>query len=292
VSARASLSRVELIPPQRQMLWRWPAVVNFVLGGLGAGWYAIALLAAGLERSPAVTVASWAAPALVLAGFAAVASEAGRPLRGLRVLTRVRTSWMSRELALGVTFVLLVVLDLALRLWWCRALALVAALLLAVAQGFILRHARGVPAWDVSLMPTLFLLSALLSGGGAWLAMEALGGRPIGPWRLVALLALVGVGFAAWTRYLNWSSDRVFVRAVAPLQERRAAAAIEQFGYIAPLVLGLLAIAVPGAALLLLALAGLSLIAGQVNAKARLILLVGRLRPITLDIELRDRRGS
>ena len=289
---RASLSRVELIPPQRQMLWGWPAVVNFVLGGLGAGWYAIALLAAGLEGSPAVTVASWAAPALVLAGFAAVASEAGRPRRGLRVLTRVRTSWMSRELALGGTFVLLVVLDLALRLWWCRALALVAALLLAVAQGFILRRARGVPAWDVPLMPALFLVSALLSGGGAWLAMETLGGRPIGPWRLGALLALVVVGFAAWTRYLNWSSDRVFVRAVAPLQERRAAAAIEQFGYAVPLVLGLVAIAVPGAAVLLLALAGLSLIAGQVNAKARLILLVGQLRPITLNIELRDRKSS
>jgi phenylacetyl-CoA:acceptor oxidoreductase 26-kDa subunit len=292
VSARVSLSRVELIPPQRQMLWGWPAVVNFVLGGLGAGWYAIALLAAGLERSPAVTVASWAAPALVLAGFAAVASEAGRPLRGLRVLTRVRTSWMSRELALGGTFVLLVVLDLALRLWWCRAVALVAALLLAVAQGFILRRARGVPAWDVPLMPTVFLLSALLSGGGVWLAMEALGGHPIGPWRLGALLALVVMGFAAWTRYLNWSSDRVFVRAVAPLQERRAAAAIEQFGYAVPLVLGLVALAVPGAAVPLLALAGLSLIAGQVNAKTRLILAVGQLRPITLDIELRDRSDA
>ena len=199
---------------------------------------------------------------------------------------------MSREVALGGAFVLLVVLDLALRLWWCRALALVAALLLAVAQGFILRRARGVPAWDVPIMPALFLVSALLSGGGAWLALETLGGRPIGPWRLGALLVLVVVGFAAWTRYLNWSSDRVFVRAVAPLQERRAAAAIEQFGYAVPLVLGLVAIAIPGAAGLLLALAGLSLIAGQVNAKARLILLVGQLRPITLDIELRDRRSS
>lgn len=283
---------MELIPPQRQRLWGWPAVVHFVLGGLGAGWYAIALLAAGLERSPAVAVASWAAPALVLAGFAAVASEAGRPLRGLRVLMRVRTSWMSRELALGATFVLLVVLDLTLRLWWCRALALLAALLLAVAQGFILRRARGVPAWDVPLMPALFLVSALLSGGGAWLAVETLGGRPIGPWRLGALLALVVAGFAAWTRYLNWSSDRVFVRAVAPLQERRVAAAIEQFGYAVPLVLGLVALAIPGVAGLLLALAGLSLIAGQVNAKARLILLVGQLRPIALDIELPDRRSS
>jgi hypothetical protein len=84
----------------------------------------------------------------------------------------------------------------------------------------------------------------------------------------------------------------VFVRAVAPLQERRASASIEQFGYAVPFVLGLLAIAVPGAAVLLLALAGLSLIAGQVNAKARLIRLVGQLRPVTLDIELPGSRRS
>jgi hypothetical protein len=37
----------------------------------------------------------------VLAGFAAVAGEAGRPLRGPRVLWKVRTSWMSRELWIG-----------------------------------------------------------------------------------------------------------------------------------------------------------------------------------------------
>jgi DMSO reductase anchor subunit len=283
---------VELIPPQRQMLWGWPAVANAVLGGLGAGWYAIALVAAGLGRSPAVTVASWAAPALVLAGFAAVATEAGRPRRGLRVLRQVRTSWMSRELALGGAFSLLVVLDLALQLWWCRALGLVAALLLAMAQGFILRHARGVTAWDVPLMPALFLLSALLSGGGAWLAVETLGGRPVGPGRLCALLALVVVGFAAWIRYLNWSSDRRFVRAVAPLQARRASVAIEQCGYGVPLVLGLLALALPGAAVPLLPLAGLALVAGQVAAKAGLILRAGQLRPIALHIAVPGRRSA
>jgi DMSO reductase anchor subunit len=290
--ARPPLSRVELIPPQGQVLWGWRAVLNFVLGGLGAGWYAVALLAAGLERSPAVAIASWVAPVLVLAGFVALASEAGRPRRGLRVLRQVRTSWMSRELVLGGTFVLLMVLDLILRLWWCRILALVAALLFAVAQGFILRRSRAVPAWDVPLMPVLFLLSALLSGAGAWLVGEALRGHPVGLARLGVLLALVVVGLAAWGRYLTWSGDSAFVRAVAPLEERKASAGIVQFGYLVPVALGLLALAVPQVAALFLALAGVSLIAGQINAKARLILLAGRLRPITLDIALPERRDS
>mgnify|MGYP003584851341 CR=1 FL=1 len=43
-------ARLEMLPARPQTLWGWPAVVNFVLGGLGAGWYIVAVLAAGLEQ--------------------------------------------------------------------------------------------------------------------------------------------------------------------------------------------------------------------------------------------------
>jgi DMSO reductase anchor subunit len=290
--ATVSLPRIELIPPQRQALWGWPAVANFALGGLGAGWYVVAVLAAGLERSPGVTVASWMAPALVLAGFAAVAGEAGRPLRGPRVLTRLRTSWMSRELLIGLAFVLLVAADLIFPLRLHRAQASVAAVLLAVAQGFIVRRARGITAWDVPLMPVLFLLSALVSGAGAYLLVEAVAGRSPVPAAVGAGLALIAVAFLAWSRYLAWSSEDAYRQAVAPLREGRAAVVIDGAGYGLPFVLGLLALAAPAAAGPLLALAGLLLVAGQAYAKARLILAAGRLRPITLAIALPRRRPS
>ncbi|HSE06809.1 MAG TPA: DmsC/YnfH family molybdoenzyme membrane anchor subunit [Methylomirabilota bacterium] len=286
------LPRTEMIPAQRQGLWGWPAVVNFALGGLGAGWYVVAVLAAGFERSPGVTAASWAAPLLVLAGFAAVAAEAGRPLRGLRVLTRLRTSWMSRELLIGVAFVLLLAADLALPLRLHRAQAMVAAVLLALAQGFIVRRARGVTAWDVPVMPLLFLLSALVSGAGGYLLVEVVAGRPPVPTLVGAVLGLVGAAFVAWTRYLGWTSEDSFALAVAPLREGRSARVIDGAGYGLPLLFGLLALAAPVAAGPLLVLAGALLIAGQVYAKARLILAAGRLRPITLAIALSRRRPS
>src|SRR5512146_640345 len=94
----------DMIPATRQRRWGLPAVANFGLGGVGAGFYVAAALAARLDAAPALTLASWLGPALVLAGFAAVAAEAGRPLRGARVLTRLASSWMSRELALGLLF--------------------------------------------------------------------------------------------------------------------------------------------------------------------------------------------
>jgi formate-dependent nitrite reductase membrane component NrfD len=284
--------RMEMLPAQRQALWGWPAVINFALGGLGAGWYVVALLAAGFGRSPGVTVASWMAPLLVLAGLAAVASEAGRPWRGARVLTRLRTSWMSRELLIGIAFVLLVAADLAFPLRLHRAQAMIAALLLALAQGFIVRSARGVTAWDVPIMPLLFLLSALVSGAGAHLLVEAGAGRRPLPGLVGGVLALVVVALVAWSRYLVWSPADSYVRAVAPLREGGAALIIDGAGHGLPLFLGLLALAVPAVAGPALGLVGVLLVAGQVYAKARLILVAGQLRPITLAITPSRRRSS
>ncbi len=286
------LPRMEMLPAQRQVLWGWPAVMNFALGGLGAGWYVIAVLAAGFERSPGVTAASWVAPVLVLAGFAAVAAEAGRPLRGLRVLTRLRTSWMSRELLVGIVFVLLVAADLAFPLRLHRAQAVVAAVLLALAQGFIVRRARGVTAWDVPIMPLLFLLSALLSGAGAYLLGETVARRPPPPGLVAGVLAVLVVAFAAWARYLVWTSEDSYARAVAPLRTGGPALIIDGAGYGLPLLLGLLALAAPAVAPPLLGLVGALLITGQVYAKARLVLAAGQLRPITLAIVPSRRRSS
>jgi len=161
------IPHVELMPANRQILWGWQAVVNFTLGGVGAGLYATAVLAAGFERTPAVALASWLAPLLVLAGFAAVAGEAGRPLRGPRVLWKVRTSWMSRELWIGGAFVLLVAADIAFPLRLHRVQALVAAVLLALtggAIGIVLGAAGAV------LISRLAGWSTLISPGAAFLA--------------------------------------------------------------------------------------------------------------------------
>lgn len=280
-----------MIPVRRQSLWGWPAVANFTLGGLGAGWYAMAVLAAGLDRTPGLIVASWTAPALVLAGFTAVAAEAGRPLRGLRVPARVRTSWMSREVLIGAIFVLLVAADLVFPLRLYRGSALLAAALLALAQGFMVRRARGVTAWDVPIMPLLFLISAGLAGAGAVLLVEASARRAVELPLLAGVVALIALSFVAWARYLGWSSQESFVRAVAPLRQRKAALVVDGAGHGLPVLLVVLALLVPAAAGPALGLAGVLLMAGQAHAKAGLILDAGLLRPVTLRI-VRSKRRS
>jgi DMSO reductase anchor subunit len=266
-----------LIPATPQRLWGPPAVANFVLGGLGAGFYLAAALAG---RGPALAAAAWAGPGLVVAGLAAVATEAGRPLRGARVLARVRTSWMSRELLLAGVFVLLAVAERFAPGPALRGPAAATALAFALAQGLLVRRARAVIAWDSAAMPVLFVFSAMLSGGGLLVLVETLAGR--GPGRPLLGLGLVALalGAAAWLAYLWSSDDPAFVEAVRPLGRGRAAVAIVAAAYVGPVVLLVAALALDWAAAA--AAAGALTIIGHAAAKWRLILDAGALRSITL----------
>ena len=267
---------VELIPAAPQALWGRLAVANFVLGGAGAGLYVLAVV---FDR--AVAIASWLGPALLLAGFAAVAVEAGRPLRGPRVLGRVRTSWMSRELWLGGAFAVLASSELLVRVPGQRTLAGLAALALILAQGFILRRARGVAAWDVPALPSVFLLSALLSGAGLLALVEVATGHPPTAAFLGALLVLLPLGGLVWLAFVTWSADEPFAGGTRVLREGLAALTIVAAGYVLPFALLALAVSMPESAALTTVLAALSMLAGQIQAKAVLILVAGQLRPIT-----------
>jgi DMSO reductase anchor subunit len=273
-----------LLPPVAQTLWGWPAVANFALGGLGAGLYVMAALAAGFGPSATLRVAAWLGPLLVLAGFAAVATEAGRPLRAPRVLGRVRTSWMSRELWLGGAFALLAAGTLTTQGTGPRVLAAAAGVALALAQGLILRHARGVAAWSVPPMPVVFLTSALVSGAGLLLLLEAGSGRPLDRLLGMTLVTLV-VHLCVWSLFVTWSGDEAFVHGVRPLRGGSSGLVVVVGGYLFPSFLAALAIVLPRLGPVCAAAAGALVVTGQAWMKAALIRQAGQLRPITLPAE-------
>jgi formate-dependent nitrite reductase membrane component NrfD len=284
----ADARRMPLLPPVAQTLWGWPAVLNFALGGLGAGLYVMAAVTAGFAPSPALRVAAWLGPLLVLGGFGAVATEAGRPLRGPRVLARVRTSWMSRELWLGGVFALLAAGSVVEgpRL---PVLGAVAAAGLILAQGQVLRHARGVTVWAVAPMPAVFLTSALVSGAGLLLVLEAWRGHPLE--RLLgATLAVLIVHVCAWSVLVTWSHDEAFRQGVRALREGPRAGLIVVAGHVLPSLLAALAVALPGLGPLLATAAGALMIGGQITAKDVLIREAGQLRPVSLTLPPRPGR--
>ncbi len=283
-------SRIPLLPPIAQALWGWPAVLNFALGGLGAGLYVMAAVTAGFAPSPALRIAAWLGPLLVLGGFGAVATEAGRPFRGPRVLARVRTSWMSRELWLGGVFTVLAAGGLLLEETILRALAAAAGAALALAQGQILRHARGVMVWAVPPMPFVFLTSALVSGSGLLIVLEAGNGSSLDQLLGAALTVLI-VHVCAWSVLVSWSHDGAFRQGVRPLREGPSALVIVVGGYVLPSLLAALAIALPRLGPSLAAAAGALMAAGQVFAKAAVILKAGQLRPVSLTLPPLQRRS-
>jgi DMSO reductase anchor subunit len=279
---------VDLIPARRQNLWGVPAVLNFALGGLGSGFYAAAALTAGTAPSPAVALAAWLGPLLVMAGLVAVATEAGRPLRGPRVLARVRTSWMSRELWLGAVFAALAVLEAIAPSALQRSLAVAAALAFAAAQGFIVRRGRAVVAWDVPVIPLVFVGSALVSGAGLVLAVTPIGGGS--PSTLAGILTLLPLAFVGWLMYVTWSVAPAFVRATEALRGATGAA-LGVVGYLLPWVLVALAVVLPVFATAL-PVAGALMVAGQAWSKWLLVLTVAELRAVTLGALTLQRRVS
>jgi hypothetical protein len=286
----AHAAPVPVLPPVVQTLWRWPAVLNFALGGLGAGLYVMAAGDARFALSPELRIASWLGPLLVLGGFGAVAMEAGRPLRGPRVLARLRTSWMSRELWLGGAFALLAGGGLLVEGPGLRVLAAAAAAALALAQGQILRHARGVTVWATPPVPIVFLTSALVSGAGPLLVLAAWEGRPLDPLLGAALAALIVHG-CAWSVLVTWARDEAFRRGVRPLREGPGALAIILGGHVLPSLCAALAVALPPLGPPLAATAGALMLAGQVSMKAALILKAGLLRPVSLALPPLQRRS-
>jgi hypothetical protein len=197
---------------------------------------------------------------------------------------------MSRELWLGGVFALLAAAGLLLEGPPVRALAAAAGAALALAQGQILRHARGVTVWAVPPVPVVFLTSALVSGAGLLVGLEAWGGRSLDR-PLGAALAVLIVHVCAWSVLVTWSRDEPFRHGVRPLREGPSGLVIVAGGCVLPALLAALAIARPRLGPPLAAAAGALMIAGQAFAKAALIRQAGQLRPIALALPPFPRRS-
>jgi formate-dependent nitrite reductase membrane component NrfD len=271
----------ELMPPLRQTLWGRLAVVNFFLGGAGAGAYLVAVSLTGFSAAPLARAALTLGPLLVLAGFLAVAVEAGRPFRGAKVFRMAETSWMSRESWAGGAFIALAALDFVAPWVGWRLAAAPVALLFVLAQGWVLSNCRGVLAWNVPILPLLFLASALVSGAGVLSLAAPLGSGDAVRLQL-ATAALVLLSGFVWVAYSLWPGNSMFREVAGSLREDSAVLGIFIVGHLLPLVLLVLGRRSPALAAAAAALAGVGILIGQLQAKARLILKMGVLRPITI----------
>ena len=166
------------------------------MSGAGYGlWFWLAMSASFADR-PGRGVA-WLALglgfALVSVGLLSSTLHLGKPLRAWRAFSQWRSSWLSREGVLAIACY-------APAIWLAAALAqghdgIVARALLALLSlatvlctAMIYASLKAIPAWRHALVPPVYLLFALLTGGLLLLLIRSLFGAGTPAWAALATL--------------------------------------------------------------------------------------------------------
>lgn len=286
-----SMVNLEIVPHMKQSSWGRPAVVNLTLGGAGAGFYLISVLLSFLDqnRFDQTQLVSFQllAPAIVCCGFLALSLEAGRPVRAPYLLRNLFGSWMSIESLAGGIFIVTVVLHWFLSYFVIKAVAVPAALIFMVSQGFMVYRSPAVTAWNVRLVPVIFTTSGFMTGCGLIFLNTQIFGRAAYLPVMISLICILLNG-AVWLLYLYGYRDADFRRATGAMRRFGSLAVIVGAGHLLPLVLLLFIVAYRdfdnGSQLprILGLISGLALILGGVSQKTGIILKSGYFRSIFL----------
>jgi anaerobic dimethyl sulfoxide reductase subunit B len=184
-AAVAVANREEVTNAAAQRMLREPSLVAFTLlvqAAAGITWTLLALRTAGADAGYALLPLA-SAGALLAAGGAAAAAHLGTPLSAWRAAARVRTSWLSREVAAAMVFAVALAAALlahvpggsgALAGTWLLGAAAASGLGLVWAMARVYRL-PAVPAWNSPLTTASFILTAAGLGAltAAWLMAVA-----------------------------------------------------------------------------------------------------------------------
>jgi formate-dependent nitrite reductase membrane component NrfD len=235
-----------------QTTWGFQEGLTFVLEGLGATLFFVALLAGHLVGMALGVVVLGASGVLLM-------MHLGRPKNMIYVMANFRHSWMSRGAVLIPTFIglgaLVVVADLAGAplTGGVRIAALVVFLLLtlftAMKSGLVLSTFPAIAFWNGGLLPVIFGLSGLSAGVAIFGAFDdfvtALWSW-VGPALTAALLVTLAIHLITMRnagRAAKVSMGLIGARHALPIYGGAVGV-----GLALPLVLGIYAAIVPGEA--------------------------------------------
>lgn len=279
---------MEIVRSRQQRIWRLPAVINFTLGSMGAGFFLLTLIERWLDGGSAGgrgIIEGLLAVALILTGFFALLFEAGNPLKSYLTILNVRHSWMSRELLFAILFIGLVGLDWLAPHPLIRALAGVTAFLFIVSQAFIVFRSRAVLSWNVWPIPPLFVLSGMASGCGLLLFMRIPEGISIRMTIFTLCLLLLCLGVLLYYLFAFRKGEADFQAATRYLRSRLSLSVGVVAGLVGPLILLLVTLS-SGTALAngLDALVGMCIIVGASWRTRDIITRAGYFRRIELKL--------
>ena len=180
---------VRYLRPQKE--WKEIIAIYLYLAGMGAGAYVIGTLVNWFVH-PSRVLSIWGypfdwgkvavlwGPLLVAIGAPFLILDLGIKRRFLYACLNPRTSWVARGFLILSIFIVLGVVLLAKSvlsfewlhgesIFWTLAEVITIAFALATAlyTGILLKATKSIPLWNTSLLPLLFLVSALSTGSMA-----------------------------------------------------------------------------------------------------------------------------
>lgn len=158
---------------------------HFLVGVAGGGW----IYGRILDYSPSLVAA------FILAALGGLAHlvNLSRPERFWRMMVRVRTSWVSRGFWGLILFQAGCVLYLPAKIWGVPsgagsaiallgdALAMVGAVVMIGYMGFAYMVSKGIPFWNSSIHPILYIAYAARGGAGILLLLAPFFGEAAAP---------------------------------------------------------------------------------------------------------------
>ena len=151
-----------------QTIWGWKIAAYLFGAGMGAGAFAFSgylQLVPKFTESGVAVRGMWLGVVVTALSPAFLVWDLGKPMRFLRVLMNVAHSWLSRGAVILMTFCLVALITIVTGfptalVWISIALALAVATYTGILLGSMLSR----PLWNNSLLPMIFLTSALSTG--------------------------------------------------------------------------------------------------------------------------------
>lgn len=162
--------QTEWIEKRGILLW-----LAFYTGGLGGGLYLVSLFFDNLWGM----ALGWFIVAVLKGGFHFL--YLGKPARFWRLVLHPQTSWLSRGLMFVVGFAGFGLIQIILSKFFVdqttailvfKIIAGIFALCVATYTGFVLNTVKGVPFWELPILPLLFVACGILGGFGMTVAIS------------------------------------------------------------------------------------------------------------------------
>ena len=282
---------VHLKEPLKQKDWGWPVIANLSIGSTGAGLYLVNFFLIFLKTDSDFfnqRISFGFIPLLlIIFGFFCLSIETGRPLRSFYLFSRPAQSWISIETMAGCIFIAAALCDYFFPHPILKLFAIMSAMAFLISQGYIVYRARAIIAWNVPIIPIVFVSSGLVSGYGLFVMLNA--ADKIGSDQTTLLFGLILLLFNAmiWLIYLRQSSSNDFSIETKTLRQPFFLTFTIVLGQIFPFFL-MLFLLLPNHNIelvplsLSITLCGILLLIGNIIQKVGIIFFVGYFRGIEL----------